>query len=320
MLSLAVLARNLLGLNTRPGLAGLFRQLCGAQPWREGFADLLQAQAEILHVLLAKCREQSLNDWIQIAAFARSPRRADFSRYAFDRKDIDTLPEFPGVYVMRDASARVLYVGKAANLRARVSSYFLSPGAVDPKLQSLRSQMFTLDYKIVETELDALLLEHRLIRRLQPEINRQKRIFSSPRPQSQRLQRIFLVPVHPSSPPATKGRVIIYLLSPQSLQRLSVRISRKPGKRLRRALLDFNEEVVRSAADSRLRSEQAERLEIAARWLQQNAIRINVLDPADCADRQELENRLCMLLRSPEMMSAKFCFTSAQHEPQRVEA
>ncbi|MGH7496656.1 MAG: nucleotide excision repair endonuclease [bacterium] len=318
--SLAVLARNLLGLNRPPALPGLYRQLCGAQAWRESFADLVQAQAEILRVLLAKCHELGLDDWSQIATLARRPRRADFTSYAFDKTHVDSLPALPGVYVMRDTKDHVVYVGKAANLRSRVRGYFHSPGAEDLKLQQLRSHMFTLNYKTVETELDALLLEHRLIRRLRPEINRQKRVFPSPRPQSERLQSIFLIPVHTSSPPATKGRVIVYLLSPQSLQRLSVRIGRKPGKRLHRALSDFHAEVVRSALGSELGAELGERLEIAARWLQQNVTRINVLDPADCDDLQELENRLYMLLRSPEMMTGKFCFTAVHPRAVRAEA
>jgi hypothetical protein len=320
-ISLATLARNLLGINRRPTLPGLYRQLCGSQIWREGIADLLQAQVEILHVLSDKCREQGLKEWIQIAAFARHARRADFTSYAFDESHIDSLPVLPGVYVMRDTSGGVLYVGKAANLRARVRSYFQTPGMEDRKLKQLRSQMFTLDYKVVESELDALLLEHRLISRWQPKTNRQKKILPSPLPQAMRPQGIFLVPVHPSFPPATKGRVIVYLLSPQSLQRMSVALGRKPGKRLRLALADFYEEVSRTAhAGKRPAKDRYARLEIAARLFQKKAARINVLDPADCADLQELENRLHLLLRSPETMAAKVCFTAVPHAAARVEA
>ena len=305
--SLPILARNLLRLNRRPALPALYRQLCGVQNWRESFADTLQAQVEILRLLLARCREQGLGDWFQIAAYARRPRTTDFSSYAFDEKYIEALPELPGVYLMRNAANRVLYVGKAANLRARVRSYFQNPEADDRKLKQLQSQMFTLDYTVVDTELDALLLENRLIRRLNPQVNRQRKIFAAARPQSRRLQGIFLAPVHPSAPTATKGRVIVYLLSSRSLQRLSVRLGRKPGKRLQRALATFFGEI----SSSPEAGDGGERLEIAARWFQQNAASLNALDPSDTGDPRELENRLHALLRTPEILSAKFHIAAA---------
>ncbi len=312
-ISLSVLARNLLGSNRTPALPGLYRQLCGVQNWRESFSDILQAQVEILRALLVKCRAQGLADWRHIAAFARRPRRADFASYAFDEKYVDTLPERPGVYIMRNAAAHVLYVGKAANLRERVRSYFQSPQAADRKLQQLRSQMFTLDFKIVDTELDALLLEHRLIHRLNPEANRQRKISTAPFPHGQRLPGIFLAPVHPSASTATKGRVIVYLLSSRSLQRFSVRLGRKPGKRLHRALRDFWAETVSSDhTGERLAKDQSDRLEIAARWFQQNAACLNVLDPAEGASLQELESRLQALLRTPEILTAKFRFAATE--------
>ncbi len=305
IVSLATLARNLLNLNRRPELPALYRQLCGTELWRDSPAETLKAQIEILRILLVKCRERGLKNWRQIATFARRPRRADFTRYKFDEKYIDNLPERPGVYLMRNAAQRVLYVGKAANLRARVRSYFQAPEAEDRKLQQLRSQMFVLDYKIVAGELEALLLEHRLIRRLQPEINRQKKIVPPAFPQRARLPCIFLVPVHPDSATSTKGRVIVYFLSSHSLQRLSVQIGRKPGKRLSRALAKFYEEAA-AGVPQELVSRERERLEIAGRWLQQHAAKINILDPAAGAGLGELEERLHALLRSPEILTEKF--------------
>lgn len=311
IISLPTLARNALELNRRPALPALYRQLCGVAIWRESLTDSLRAQAEILRALLEKCRVRGISRWPQIAVLARRPRRADFSAYAFDEKFIDTLPETPGAYVMRNARGHAVYVGKAANLRQRVRSYFQSPAPEERKLREIRAQIAALHYETVDTELDALLREHRLIQRLKPPANRQKKIFPAPLPQSARLQCIFLVPVFPKTP-TTKGRVIVYLLSACSLKRYSVALGRKPGARLLRGLAEFYAEIA-SPEKKRayLANNTRERLEIAARWLHQNADRINVLDPADCAGEQELERRLLLLLRSAETMAEKVHFTAA---------
>ncbi len=79
------------------------------------------------------------------------------------------LPESPGVYLMRDSKNRVIYVGKAINLRRRVSSYFLRPH--DTRLEKLVEEIRKIDYKKTETAIGALILEAQLIKKLEPEFN-----------------------------------------------------------------------------------------------------------------------------------------------------
>ncbi len=67
------------------------------------------------------------------------------------RKILPTLPELPGCYKYRDASGVIIYVGKAKNLRRRVSSYFNKEGH-DRKTQILVRQIRALEYIVVETE------------------------------------------------------------------------------------------------------------------------------------------------------------------------
>ncbi len=86
------------------------------------------------------------------------------------RKILPTLPELPGCYKYRDASGVIIYVGKAKNLRRRVSSYFNKEGH-DRKTQILVRQIRALEYIVVETEYDALLLENALIKEHQPKYN-----------------------------------------------------------------------------------------------------------------------------------------------------
>lgn len=79
------------------------------------------------------------------------------------------LPDTPGVYLMRDASGELLYVGKAGNLKRRVSSYFLRPH--DARLTKLVSLIRRIDHQRTDTAIEALILEAKLIKENQPPFN-----------------------------------------------------------------------------------------------------------------------------------------------------
>ena len=83
---------------------------------------------------------------------------------------VSTLPEKPGSYQYYDADGTIIYVGKAKNLKARVSSYFHTE--VDRfKTKVLVSKIFNITYTVVNTEEDALLLENALIKKYNPRYN-----------------------------------------------------------------------------------------------------------------------------------------------------
>jgi len=81
------------------------------------------------------------------------------------------LPVNPGVYLMRDTEGNILYVGKAANLRQRVRSYFGTRQELSPKLQRLVSRVNDLDFFVTISEQEALILELNLIKRYRPRYN-----------------------------------------------------------------------------------------------------------------------------------------------------
>ncbi len=81
------------------------------------------------------------------------------------------LPRSCGVYLFKDASGKILYVGKAANLAKRVKSYFQVSRLLTPKLNALLSQIGDLDYEITDNEVEALLLECNLIKEYHPRYN-----------------------------------------------------------------------------------------------------------------------------------------------------
>ena len=81
-------------------------------------------------------------------------------------------PQSPGVYLMKDAAGVVIYVGKAKNLRARAGSYFLRAAAEDRRTADLIREIHDIDFLPAESEVDALLVEARLIKDVQPKFNR----------------------------------------------------------------------------------------------------------------------------------------------------
>jgi len=83
---------------------------------------------------------------------------------------IQTLPDSPGVYQYYDAAGKILYVGKAKNLRKRVSSYFNKVHDT-AKTNVLVKKIVEIKHIVVPTETDALLLENNLIKKLQPRYN-----------------------------------------------------------------------------------------------------------------------------------------------------
>lgn len=84
---------------------------------------------------------------------------------------VKEFPASPGVYLMKDVQGRVLYVGKAKNLRNRAGHYFTKAAELDHRTADLVRCIADIDYLPAESEVDALLLEARLIKDIQPRFN-----------------------------------------------------------------------------------------------------------------------------------------------------
>src|SRR3989475_4703022 len=84
---------------------------------------------------------------------------------------IRTLPATAGVYLYKNAEGEVIYVGKATNLRSRVSSYFREGRWEDAKTDSLVREAVDVDYIVVANNKEALALENHLIKQKQPRFN-----------------------------------------------------------------------------------------------------------------------------------------------------
>lgn len=84
---------------------------------------------------------------------------------------VKSLPDNPGVYQYYDAEGTIIYVGKAKNLKKRVSSYFNKDQSENGKTAVLVKKIVDIKFILVDTELDALLLENNLIKKYQPRYN-----------------------------------------------------------------------------------------------------------------------------------------------------
>ena len=81
------------------------------------------------------------------------------------------LPDSPGVYLHKDKAGRVLYVGKATSLKSRVRSYFQASAAHSPRIQWMVSRVHDVEFFLVDSTLEALILECNLIKKYRPYFN-----------------------------------------------------------------------------------------------------------------------------------------------------
>lgn len=98
-------------------------------------------------------------------------RRPDVTDPADYRPAPGQIPTDPGVYRFRDESGRVIYVGKASSLRARLSSYFADPATLHPRTRSMVTTAASVDWVVVANEVEALALEYSWIKEHDPRFN-----------------------------------------------------------------------------------------------------------------------------------------------------
>ncbi|MEM6688499.1 MAG: excinuclease ABC subunit UvrC [Planctomycetota bacterium] len=92
--------------------------------------------------------------------------------FDYASQKVKRFPQSPGVYLMKDSVGRVIYVGKAKNLRSRASSYFLKAAQEDSRTAPWVGEIADIDCVECESEVDALLMESRLIKDIQPKHNK----------------------------------------------------------------------------------------------------------------------------------------------------
>src|SRR5438874_1458968 len=86
------------------------------------------------------------------------------------KRVLQEMPETPGVYFMKDEKGLVLYIGKAKDLRARVSTYF-NDAYGEPRIRAMVERIADIEVLQAPSEVDALLMEARLVKDIKPKYN-----------------------------------------------------------------------------------------------------------------------------------------------------
>jgi hypothetical protein len=235
----------------------------------------------------------SLNTWIE----NRQPS-VDFGRFAFGPDLLAQLPEKPGVYIMRNRSGRMIYVGKSRNLKRRVSSYFHPRALAKEKIAGIHQELYTIETCVTGSEVEALLMETRLIRDFRPPVNLQAEIHETERPYGKGRNILLLVP------DMDANRAELYFLREGVFAaRQSIPLGRSPSARIcaRIASVYFTPGRKRSRR-------QVWEVEIVSRWLAANRRRINFIDVDDLGSPEAVQACLADYLKDPEKLRNKVVY------------
>src|SRR6056297_2505041 len=87
------------------------------------------------------------------------------------KPDISNIPDLPGIYLMKDYSDNIIYIGKAKSLKKRVRQYFQSGKHHSSKTRAMVRKIRDIDYIVTESEVAALILEANLVKKNRPHYN-----------------------------------------------------------------------------------------------------------------------------------------------------
>ncbi len=131
----------------------------------------------ILEYILKVVKERAIFTYGQLFQFSLGNRKdVDFSRYGFDRDFLRDIPEMPGVYQFFNRKNELIYVGKTNNLRIRVHSYFWNTGESVEKIEGILEELFTIQYRTLGSDLEAIIEEFRLIEMHRPQYNKRVKV------------------------------------------------------------------------------------------------------------------------------------------------
>jgi len=261
-------------------------------------ARLVSALYENLLALVPAGRRTSAAEivrWIE-----EGEPKVDFSRFGFGRDLLASIPESPGIYLMRDRAGEVIYVGKAGNLRRRVRSYFTVRALSDAKIVRIHNQLYSLEILTCANEIEALLLEIRMIRDFHPSINLQSEVKERPDSYGPGRNLVIFVPL------AEKTQ--IYLVKDGMF---AARRQAALGSAPSRSLAKKIHSVFFEASGRRRREpKEAWQSEIVASWFAANRRRLNYIDVDECGTWRAVIQRLESYLKDPDGLAHKVFYRS----------
>jgi len=232
----------------------------------------------------------------------------DLSAYAFTADDLKTLPNGPGVYRFIDREGRVIYVGKAKNLRVRVGSYFTRSAGGTAKGRAILERVHRLEFDGVPSELEANLLESALIAEHRPPLNRQFDVHERPAPYGPRLNLVVVLRDAGRSAQEGSTSTLHMLRDGRYLRRLGG-LDFGPESPWKEVLYLLARFYFPSPYDGGPRSGGRERTDdrgegtdidwqLVASFVRKYRDEVNVLDIDECASLSEAEQRLRVLVRA----------------------
>jgi hypothetical protein len=278
---------------TLPDLAPLFDLL-------PPDADSPPARARFVHSVFRNLLEMvpegrrssapELERWIE-----EGQPKVDFSRFGFGRELLASLPASPGIYLMRDRAGEVIYVGKSANLRRRVRSYFSARSLTDSKSIRIHNQLYSIECLTCTNEIEALLLEIRMIRDFRPAINLQSEVHERPAAYGRGRNLLIMVP-------AGDKAQIYFLKDGAFAARRQSLLGLEPAKSLAKKVHSV---FFRVGAVRRREPKEAWESEIVASWFSANRRHLNYIDIDACGSSEAVARRLESYLKDPDRLAHK---------------
>ncbi|KPJ87731.1 MAG: hypothetical protein AMS17_07680 [Spirochaetes bacterium DG_61] len=139
----------------------------------ENPASKTKTLRSILEYVLDTVRERGITCAGELLELAlQGKKKVDLSKYAFDRDFLRDIPEMPGVYLFFNRKEELLYVGKTNNLKQRINSYFWNTGESEDKIRGILEGLHRIEYRVLGSDLEALLEEYSLIHEAKPQFNK----------------------------------------------------------------------------------------------------------------------------------------------------
>ena len=242
--------------------------------------ELSTTHSHLLLGLLEICETRGLHSIEEILAdLFPTVTSLNFEAFAFDQDYLDDLPESSGVYVMRDSDGKVVYVGKSVHLRDRVKTYFAKRSKRSDKTLRILDRIWTVDVEVVGSELEALILEARMIQATQPEFNKLTEVHDRDHLSSRTAPFLILLPS----------------VDPDCIEIFCVRYDceiRRIG--VRKDLADWatswahlESYLAREAVD--LEPVEVAGHQILQSWIHKNAEKANLIDVSDAGEKGNLK-------------------------------
>lgn len=219
----------------------------------------------------------------------------DFSQFNFDESYIKSIPQNPGVYLMRSSEGAVFYVGKAKNLKNRLQNYFIKRSVADRKLQIIFEKLFELTFEETGSELEALLLENQYINSYRPDVNKQIDVNTD---FSLQIEKDDVVVFQPALEP---NFITVFFVN-KSDKMFMRRLDRHDGnhKACESLLTMYFDNPIEMASDYSI-----DQIEIFWRWFWIHKDNVSHIKPGWYASSDELLKKISEYIADPDLLSQR---------------